>query len=102
MHLSHRFSFNGIRSPGRFVRSVRAAASLSASASYLNRVSGIKGVSKAAWTSGILSALGDTLAQGLAAYFDQQQGKEGTYDPWRTARMFGFGLLWYGPYQYYW
>lgn len=24
------------------------------------------------------------------------------FDPTRTARMFGFGFCWYGPYQYYW
>lgn len=24
------------------------------------------------------------------------------YDPVRTLRMFGFGLCWYGPYQFYW
>jgi protein Mpv17 len=102
MHLSHRFNLNGLRSSGHFSRAVRAAASVTASSSYLSRVSGIQGVSKAAVTSGLLSALGDTLAQGLAAYFDAQQGKTGTYDPWRTARMFGFGFLWYGPYQYYW
>lgn len=116
----HSFRRIGFRS-SRFSRSaLRAAAGAAASSSYLQRVSGIQGVSKAAWTSGqggllsltilqmtkssagILSALGDTLAQGLAAYYDQQQGKAGMYDPRRTARMFGFGLLWYGPYQFYW
>ena len=102
MHLPHRFGWNGLRSSGQFARCVRAAAGVSASSSYLSRVSGIQGVSKAAWTSGLLSALGDTLAQGLAAYYEQQAGKVGSYDPWRTARMFSFGLLWYGPYQYYW
>ena len=96
--------WNGLPSfpSSRIARSVRAAAGAAASASYMQRVSGIQGVSKAAWTSGVLSALGDTLAQGLGAYYDKQHGKTGTYDPWRTARMFGFGFLWYGPYQYYW
>lgn len=33
----------------------------------------------------------------------QSQGKQpASYDPTRTLRMFGYGLLWYGPYQYYW
>jgi hypothetical protein len=28
--------------------------------------------------------------------------KAAPYDPARTLRMLGFGLLWYGPYQFYW
>lgn len=33
----------------------------------------------------------------------QSRGKSpAPYDPLRTLRMFGFGLCWYGPYQYYW
>jgi hypothetical protein len=33
----------------------------------------------------------------------QSQGKQAAaYDPTRTLRMLGYGLLWYGPYQYYW
>lgn len=33
----------------------------------------------------------------------QSKGKAAAaYDPLRTLRMFGFGLCWYGPYQYYW
>lgn len=33
----------------------------------------------------------------------QKSGKApASYDPMRTLRMFGFGLCWYGPYQYYW
>jgi hypothetical protein len=33
----------------------------------------------------------------------QSRGKSpAAYDPLRTLRMFGFGLCWYGPYQYYW
>lgn len=33
----------------------------------------------------------------------QSRGKSpAAYDPLRTLRMFGFGLCWYGPYQFYW
>jgi protein Mpv17 len=32
----------------------------------------------------------------------QSAGKEYVYDPSRTARMFGFGLCFYGPYQFLW
>jgi protein Mpv17 len=33
----------------------------------------------------------------------QSEGKQADgYDPLRTFRMFGFGFVFYGPYQYYW
>jgi hypothetical protein len=57
---------------------------------------GWQGPLKAALTSGCLSAAGDLLAQRLTK--QQQQ----PYEPCRTARMAGFGLCWYGPYQFYW
>eukprot|EP00877_Chromochloris_zofingiensis_P013579 jgi/Chrzof1/8475/Cz03g12020.t1 len=47
---------------------------------------------------------GDNLSS-KGSYFDKvtSNGKQGSpYDPLRTLRMFGFGLLWYGPYQYFW
>lgn len=71
--------------------------------SYWSRVRGFQGPLKAALTSGSLSATGDLLAQALQAKDARSRGAEpAPYDPSRTLRMFGFGLCFYGPYQYYW
>lgn len=81
-------------------------------------------------TSGSLCAVGDVLAQSIAGWYASRGGggqeeddpqtsaadkkkKKGAapraastpappYDACRTLRMAGFGLLFYGPYQYYW
>eukprot|EP01025_Chloroclados_australasicus_P018044 TRINITY_DN19311_c0_g2_i1.p2 TRINITY_DN19311_c0_g2~~TRINITY_DN19311_c0_g2_i1.p2 ORF type:complete len:203 (+),score=16.22 TRINITY_DN19311_c0_g2_i1:83-691(+) len=55
----------------------------------------LNGVLKAGVTSGSLSALGDCIAQVI-------QRQERDYEWQRTLRMFGFGFLFYGPYQYWW
>ncbi|WIA08168.1 hypothetical protein OEZ85_007622 [Tetradesmus obliquus] len=76
---------------------------LSNKGSYLDRVKGFQGPWKAGLTSGTMSAAGDLLAQFLTGQLAKSQGKQpAAYDPTRTLRMFGYGLLWYGPYQYYW
>ncbi len=67
------------------------------------RLQGWQAPLKAGLTSGSLSALGDLLAQGLAAHFAGQESKAAPkYDPLRTLRMLGYGCAWYGPCQYYW
>ena len=57
----------------------------------------------AAVTSGSMSAAGDALAQGLVKW---QLGAENKQAPpfqlERMLRMFGFGLLFYGPFQHVW
>ncbi|KAG1676347.1 hypothetical protein FOA52_001142 [Chlamydomonas sp. UWO 241] len=54
-------------------------------------------------TSGVLSGMGDLLAQALMRYLDERDGKSpADYDALRTLTMFGFGFCWYGPFQYYW
>lgn len=64
---------------------------------------GWQGPAKAGLISGGLSALGDLLAQLLARRHAESSGRAAPeYDPLRTLRMLGFGLLWYGPYQFYW
>jgi len=87
------------------------------------REQGWSGPLKAAVTSGSLCSVGDVLAQSIAGWYASPNGEDqaraaaaaGTkagrgapaagqkpYDPRRTLRMAGFGLLFYGPYQYYW
>ncbi|KIZ03148.1 hypothetical protein MNEG_4812 [Monoraphidium neglectum] len=47
--------------------------------------------------------MGDLLAQLLAAQHAKSSGGDAaSWDALRTLRMFGFGLAWYGPYQFYW
>jgi protein Mpv17 len=71
--------------------------------SYFQKVSGLRGPLKAALTSGSLSASGDLLAQFAVSQFAKSAGKQpDAYDPSRTARMFGFGFAFYGPFQFYW
>jgi protein Mpv17 len=71
--------------------------------SYFQKVSGLRGPLKAALTSGSLSATGDLLAQFAVSQFSKSAGAQpDAYDPSRTARMFGFGFLLYGPLQFYW
>lgn len=85
------------------VASAAAGAAGVAGNSYFQRVKGFQGPWTAACTSGVLSAMGDTLAQFLVRYTAEKEGKPlDAYDPWRTLRMFGFGFCWYGPFQYYW
>jgi protein Mpv17 len=58
---------------------------------------------KSGLISGSLSLAGDVLAQLLTLRGQQQQGSSsGGYDVARAARMGTFGLLFYGPYQYWW
>ena len=66
---------------------------------------------KAALTSGGLSLSGDAVAQLLAAHYaaptpPTKKGKATppppSFDTSRAARMFGFGFLFYGPYQHWW
>jgi len=89
---------------------------------------GWSGPLKAAVTSGSLCAVGDVLAQSIAGWYASREAAAATaaagakgaarggrkaappspaaaaaaYDARRTLRMAGFGLLFYGPYQYYW
>jgi len=86
---------------------------------------GWSGPLKAAVTSGSLCAVGDVLAQSIAGWYasrgqqlpaaaaTQKKGSKASaaapsssssnsYEACRTLRMAGFGLLFYGPYQYYW
>ncbi|GAX77904.1 hypothetical protein CEUSTIGMA_g5346.t1 [Chlamydomonas eustigma] len=96
-------SFRKFRQSNRASRLKTHSIATSTNGSYIQRVKGFNGLSKAALTSGTLSALGDTLAQVLIMRMDESTSSSGkTYNPWRTLRMFGFGLCWYGPYQYYW
>ncbi|KAK9842253.1 hypothetical protein WJX81_002847 [Elliptochloris bilobata] len=59
---------------------------------------------KAALTSCSMSVLGDCLAQVLnrRPLKEGGAGAPGGIDAARLARMGGFGLLFYGPYQFYW
>eukprot|EP00775_Hariotina_reticulata_P011773 gene11773-11918_t len=76
---------------------------LSNKGSYFDRVRGLDGVFKAAVTCGATSATGDLLAQFLSGQTAKSEGKRADkFDPVRTLRMFGFGFVFYGPYQYYW
>lgn len=52
-----------------------------------------------AWVIDRIRAEADTL---LIAHTQSRGKAPAAYDPLRTLRMFGFGLCWYGPYQYYW
>jgi len=58
---------------------------------------------KAALTSGTMCASGDILAQSLSNYINRDQPElQRPYDITRTARMAGWGLCFYGPYQNWW
>lgn len=73
--------------------------------SYFDKVKGFQGVAKAALTSATMSAAGDLLAQSLPLLMKDEKNpapKTFEFDPVRSARMFGFGLIFYGPFQYYW
>ncbi|KAI8463438.1 MAG: hypothetical protein J3K34DRAFT_444037 [Monoraphidium minutum] len=85
----------------------RPGASSSAGAaggqSYSQRVDGWQAPLKSGLISGSLSAMGDLLAQLVGAkQAEARGGKAPAWDAARTLRMLGFGLLWYGPYQFYW
>lgn len=70
---------------------------------YAQRVRGWQGPAKSGVISGSLSGLGDLLAQLLMANEAKARGGQApSWDAARTLRMLGFGLLWYGPYQFYW
>lgn len=57
----------------------------------------------AALTSGTMSAAGDALAQFFVnRTLTQKRQPPRAYEVERTLRMFGFGLLFYGPYQKWW
>ncbi|KAL4420179.1 hypothetical protein ABPG77_008315 [Micractinium sp. CCAP 211/92] len=58
-------------------------------------------VLKSGLISGSLSLAGDTVAQ-LITSRGSGQGSEAGYDVARAARMGSFGLLFYGPYQFFW
>lgn len=50
-----------------------------------------------------MSAVGDVLAQGLVRWeLDRENRAAPAYVSDRTLRMFGFGLLFYGPFQHLW
>ena len=62
-----------------------------------------RAIAMAAVTSGSLSATGDALAQLLVNLeLLKEKAPARPYEIDRTLRMFGFGLLFYGPYQYWW
>lgn len=57
----------------------------------------------AALTCGGMSAGGDIAAQSLVRWQLQRERKRPPrFEAVRTARMFAFGLLWYGPFQHWW
>lgn len=67
--------------------------------SLVSHLQEISSIVKAALTSGTLSALGDTLAQLLVRnQLQKEHGINKSFELERTARMFSFGLLWYGMY----
>lgn len=57
---------------------------------------------KSGLISGSLSLAGDTLAQLITSRSNSGQGGSAGYDAARAARMGSFGLLFYGPYQFFW
>mmetsp|Transcript_30836 Transcript_30836/g.56109 ORF Transcript_30836/g.56109 Transcript_30836/m.56109 type:complete len:223 (+) Transcript_30836:51-719(+) len=98
---SHPRHFNKLKS--RDVRVRSTCENACAVGRYFERVKGFHGPIKAGLTSATLSAAGDLLAQGLCYKIaEKRKQKPQPYDPSRTLRMFGYGLLWYGPFQFYW
>lgn len=83
----------------RRARQQRArSASEAAASSPSGQQSHLEGVFKSGLTSGSLALAGDVFAQLLTS-----RGKDdASYDMIRGARMFTFGLFFYGPYQYWW
>ncbi|GBF90193.1 hypothetical protein Rsub_03326 [Raphidocelis subcapitata] len=89
--------------PQRRARRPAASSGAGGIESYSQRVAGWEAPVKAGVISGSMSAIGDLLAQLLSMKEAESRGaKAPAYDLARTLRMLGFGLLWYGPYQYYW
>lgn len=57
----------------------------------------------AAAACGGMSAAGDVTAQALVRWQLQRNGRsQPAFEAPRTARMLGFGFLWYGPFQHWW
>jgi protein Mpv17 len=104
--------------PPRRPRATRRRTSTAASSSSSPSTSPLSNpLLNAALTSGGLSLAGDVVAQLLAAHYAPAPapakrgwfGKSApppppppAFDAVRAARMFGFGFLFYGPYQHWW
>ncbi|PSC75706.1 PXMP2 4 family 4 [Micractinium conductrix] len=90
--------FAGRARQPRGTRRLRSASD-AAAGSAPGQQQGMNPVLKSGLISGSLSLAGDMLAQFLTS---RQEQTGAGYDAARAARMGSFGLLFYGPYQYFW